>query len=480
MSQSLDKFNLMLLLAQMTRNRLLVDTAMKNVEPEFFNVDVIGGSPTMAMMFSHIRDNVRNYNVLPDVPTFCARIVFDFATRQMHQLVQQAHIEIGLLLQLVAGTTNDALPHARAVLSSLVDHCKTRPETQRLLARATMGEISSSELSKQLDEQNQRQNQLNGGLAVTGLSTIQIANEDLAIRMRTYIAWVDARFGKGKGMVNGTLLSIIAPQGGGKTTMGVDMCVQQACNGRDSALFFFEEGLTPAVRRNIWSAALGIPTDVQEQFEGDILKAAESLKLDQALIVAKMGMIDRHLHIVDLVDKPSASLDTVTAEIEFLIASGRRPSLCYIDWAGPIARRMMAKGFKGRKFDDDENGALLAISYELAGHAETHKYFSVISHQMAVEIAKKGPYGEHDMYCGARCRSFTEPCKYVLVLGPQDKQNQLLQKCTVAKARNDPPAVFIIQRQGPINGFLETTSHEIKGRRFVKKNVDSTAVPQVK
>lgn len=259
------------------------------------------------------------------------------------------------------------------------------------------------------------------------------------------------------------------------TSLGIQLAVNQALQGNDAMLVLAEEGLTKPMQRRIISCVTGCPTKHIEQAH-QLEDAIKSAGVDVLTARKKIALAEKHLHVYDMIRNPGG-VDDVIAEIHN--HKRKFPSLTYVyvDWAGPIARRMEQQPRKGQPHT--MQSALKELADSLARTAAELNINIVTSHQLAPAKVAKGPYAEPSQYDAAECRGFTEMAKYALVINPRTEDGVSI--CSITKSRDDqPPDKFILRLRGEISTFMEVTDQfEWRGKKIKNKLAGSgKAVPK--
>jgi hypothetical protein len=368
-------------------------------------------------------------------------------------------------------------PIARDVISKIAKQCIHQPAVEELLSSA-LAQKTVQGLGQQILELEAKVAGIAGGVSKNNLGEHEPPSQ--GARVLTEIPWLDARFGDGNGFSLGSLLAILAGQGVGKTSLGIQLGVSQALAQRHSLLVLAEEGLSRAVRRRILAGALGVSTVELEKYEKAKTPISVAIREmpNRAALESRLSALNKYLHVLDIVNNPG-DLSSISSEIEAMRLSGKQLTYVYVDWAGPLAEVMLSKGFRGMVFSK-KHDALKALAAELALTAARTNTIIAISHQMAGAQFKRGPMFENDQYCAADCSTFTEMCKYVLVINPRDPKSGC-NWLKVAKARDDAAgAKLIVKLTGELSQFSDVSDKYTQlGNSFRPKMAGSrTGVPK--
>jgi len=464
-----------LLLAQILRSKSIAEQAFRVLEPD--HLKQAGARSAHVILFFALKKYFKQHKITPDdaalnieVQAFC-----DAYQSSRPEFVEEVNEVYVNFIAFRPRVTDQSAPMALQIIQQIANQFIHRPAVNELLTNALAKE-SISGIAKQLTDMEAKIASTAGRSSIDGVASLDMSDAGGA-RVTTGIPWVDARFGKGAGPVLGSVLGIIAPQGHGKTSLGIQLAVSQALQQRHALLILAEEGLSKAIKRRIVACATGISTPELEA-AGDIVAAALGSRNPLA-IKEKLAAVDKYLQVVDLVNKP-VDLEAALNEITTLRLSGRDPTYVYVDWAGPIATKMRSVGFKGMELRTQYD-ALKVLGMELAQIAANTNTIIAVSHQMAGAQVKKGWNAVVDQYCAMECSTFTETFKYVMVVNPKEPKSGL-NWLTIAKSRDDPPGTrLIVKLRGELSQFVDVTNeynhNPLKATGFKVKNSTKPAVP---
>lgn len=461
------------------------ELAIKNIQPAFFTKKEVGGTLAQTFLFEAIKSHHEKYGVIPDAGALVVEFE-KFVSKHISQVDSQAtsmRLEVAKFLRFIKHVDSHSVGLAKEMVQYLVQTCSLAPQVEALMKQQHSLDTIDS-VSQQLSVIAQASKGILGGNSTSGVLTMEM--EEAGERVATGIPFIDSRLGKGCGPVTGCAAAIIAPQGGGKSTLGVQLAISQALMQKHTILALAEEGVTIPFRRNLRACTTGIATPVFEQAKDNIREAVILAGMNYDVVMTKIETVDKYLHIVDLTVNDSTSLSTVDQEMKDLEQKDCKPVYTYVDWAGMLADRMLSMGMDGvmpeKKYD-----ALQRIGYKCAAMAANHNAIVAVAQQMAPEIQKKGPMSINDHYCAADCRGFTAPMKYVFVINAPDSAgksksatgNSLFR---IAKARNDPSNISVaIRLRGELARFEDVDNQfEMTKNKFKLKgaNRPESSVPK--
>lgn len=466
-----------LFIAQLLRSKALVDEAFRRLLAE--HIILAGGTKYQAYIFKAL---LQYYGAFQTQPDFASLEVY---VRQLvlgndadAQLPDDLVRELSVIRQLLC---EKELVNERGerlawrVLRTILDEYVKAPVVRQLIEQAMVSEAVDG-LGQRILEIERQYSVSFGGLAKSAILTP--TDDAVGERLTTGLPWLDARFGDGMGIVRGSAVAIIAPQGHGKTTLGIQMGVAQALQHRHALLVLAEEGLSRQIRRRILACTTGIPTYILEKHDRtqDSLEVFLQSQPQYGLIKQKIDAVQQYLHVVDLVSNPGG-IETIVLEVHALQQRVGRLAYVYIDWAGPLADYMMSNGINGVMVKSRYE-ALKRIGAEVAMMAQTADIVAVISQQMASQVFKCGWRHEATTYVAMDCASFTESFKYAFVINPRDPKSNL-SWFKVVKARDDPAGVkFIVKLDGSISQFIDVTQqyrYTLSGFRPLYESDDNIA-----
>jgi len=440
-------------LAQVLRSPSIAELACQLIMPE--HLKSAGATRGQALIYRIIKDYYDAHKICPDDGIFLAELArfCALSASGRPEVLEDIQEEFAQFKRYRPNVDARSEPHVRGMIKSIAEKCIHGPAMEELLSSA-LSHKNLEGLGKQIQDIEAKQAAISGGLSFNNI--ISTPSPAAGERVSSGIPWLDARLGNGRGPVNGCGIAIIAGQGVGKTAMGIQMAIAQALQERHTLLVLAEEGLSQAIKRRIISCAIGVSTVALEAAKDDldvIAKASEN----PVAIAKRFAAVDKYVHVLDLV-KNSGDLDAITGEISAKKLSNSDLAYVYVDWAGPIADRMLQRGNKALKSKYD---ALKLLQSEIAQCAARNNIIISISHQMAAKNFKMGARAENDHYCGMDCNSFTEMMKYAFVINPRDSTTGI-SIFKIAKARDDIPDVKIpIKLKGELSQFVDC-SHQFE------------------
>ncbi len=490
MSQLYSKAHLSILLASMLKDQQILESAMV-LEPAFLNNPAIGGSQAQTIIFRIIKSAWVDYKRAPDLAMLRADLdAITARGKARPEIVESVNQEVNVLAGMVPQIKESSAPKVRELITYILKVCSVDPRIREIGADIAKNGASARTVAE-ITTLNNILTSSQGGQSICGLSTRP--RPVAGGRMITGIPWLDAKFPEGEGPTRGSCAGIIAPQNGGKTTLGIQFIVSQALMGQHALLVLVEEGLSIPMQCKIFACALNVPWDKIQRHMGKtgivscgVAGVIEEYKLDKETSRKKIELIDTYFHVYDLCaeGKENLGIKSIAAEIAHLAATGRSPVMIYLDWAGLLAERMLAGIEVDREYKTKED-ALKSIGAQFAAIAQRFNNFIVISQQMSTAIAGQ-PYRLFDTYCAADCKMFTQSMKYAFAIGKPDAAG--LSVLSFIKARDDAKVTPLVLHLNGAHARFENRNDDYtfvprqsggKGR-IVKAERNESAVPQEK
>lgn len=196
------------------------------------------------------------------------------------------------------------------------------------------------------------------------------------------------------------MTGILAPFGGGKTLLTLDLAVNTAKQKVNVLVCQYEQNVMQSIRPRVWSNATQIPTKV---FAENKLN-----QLDKAILqkLSDVSGIGQFLHFVDLSTPPAGVGGAM--EIENIVidmqSRGCKPDMIIIDWLGLLVRHyLMAKNLP---FETHAYSCFDEMIARLRKIANTYNSEVVITHQLNATAGAKGAGSRASMYDSANYKAF--------------------------------------------------------------------------
>lgn len=458
----------------MLRSPALLAAVATRVEPH--HITAAGGTKFQSILFSVVQNHYGQFQKAPDEATVRVEVnsIIEQFVGTGSGLAFQFETEMTdfFAFRTVVDANSEEL--ARTILQRISEQLVMLPAAQEVMQTAlSMSDTNLSQLAEKLQDLEAQQAMLVGEQAQAGVIDRPMPED--GDRLPTGIPWIDARLAGG--IMLGAGLAVLAPQGGGKTSLGISLCINQALLGKDALLVLFEQGLDKAVKRKITAATVGFPYPLLEKHKDDLSAAIKEAGIDPQIAAKRIDAVNKHLFILDMVPRTGA-LRAIVAEIDQMTSRGHKPTYVYVDWAGKIADRLMA-GADDSKIDKRFD-ALKLIGSTLTDIAAKNNLVMICSQQMASQAALGGPLRVNDQYCAADCRSFTETFRYVFVINQRDPATKMsLFRVPKSRESDRLDEGFAVQFRGDYCDFIDM-SHAYKAdkRRFKPVHAKTPTLPK--
>ena len=276
------------------------------------------------------------------------------------------------------------------------------------------------------------------------------------------IPWIDTLFGGA--FRKGNSYGILAPTGGGKTTLAGQIGVLAALSGVKVALVLTEQSVDePEFIDRFWALITNKPSRVFSQYESEDDFPADLVTDDHR---ATREKVDKALRVYDFAREPG-DLETIRS-----IAAGMdgfKPDIVILDWAGKLATQMIEQGHRAA---DNETNALKYIATGMNEIAITERVASVVFHQLRSDC--DSPMSRYSHTDANNCKQFCNTLAYGTVLHPKDDNNVLLIHTT--KGRWTERAEQIVKLRGELAQFVPLTGY-MRGRGRWEREADAGKMP---
>lgn len=471
-----------IVIGHMLYNQKFCKDASANLQSEWFTSEPIGCPYWCSAAFSTIQAYFERYKVPPDQPAFKAEI-FALAQRFLNPYSLEAAAfqnDTENFVHVFMPTVSEGSAKlAKALYDHMIRTCRFDAQAKSLIEEAQRNQNSDnflSELSKRstaLDMERAR------AFSTPSASFDPYAIIDQVPRILSGVDFLDVRVGGGRGLVQSAAMGLVAPGGGGKTTLGNQIVIAQAMMGKPAIMVIAEQGMDADYRRNVLACATGLSTNTLLDHGDNVVKAAMAMNLDRDVTLSRLNNLQENVKFVDLVNTHDGDLTSVETAIEMAANGGDgRFRIAYFDWAGAMGEMAKARKFRGNKWEtDDLRGPTSFVATWAAELAQKYNICIVLSHQMSGEAAKKGPFFDFDQYCGADSRTnFQVPLRYFVTIGPRDAKTGC-QILGVPKARNDKQLRgndrVVLRHTGEFASFEEAKDFSVSHGRVTRKVADN-------
>tara|TARA_Y100000310_G_scaffold332552_1_gene408372 strand:+ start:489 stop:1943 length:1455 start_codon:yes stop_codon:yes gene_type:complete len=253
------------------------------------------------------------------------------------------------------------------------------------------------------------------------------------------------------GSIPGETTLFMAPSGGGKTLLNVQMAVSAALQGEDIIMLSYEQNVFPSIYNRIYAFATGLPIDT---FMGKDLS-----ELHPKVVSVYQGCRERlqgRLHVVDMLDYAEThggigGPDDIASIIEDVRSGGNSPRYIGIDWFGPMVNNYMAVN-SARSSNKAE--VMIRLSDELRKIGSDLEVNIWLFHQLGTQAVTSRTLKVPEATDAFECRSLHHYMDSVVCVSNRDREHNVAI-CGVPKLRNgDPTGKHLIQMQGSKSRFI--------------------------
>lgn len=225
------------------------------------------------------------------------------------------------------------------------------------------------------------------------------------------ISWFDELIGGS--LVRGDSYGLLAHSGCGKTTLAGQLTMALAAQGRKVLIILTEQTFSESkLVDRFWAVATGKECGLFEEYASPDLFPDTLVSPVERAAVAKMSSNIRAFDLRQI---------TSMQDVEEVVAE-HKPDIFIIDWAGTLAKAMMAQ--KGNSFDGDRNQCLREIADLTNLISKRHDCTGLVFHQLA-EHTGKNPFKLLSHHDAAECKTFHWNLSGMIVFCAKDKRNNL-------------------------------------------------------
>ena len=462
-------------------DRLLVavinNTAFANKLAPWLEADALeqftGAKPWQIAIWETLRDILIDGEHRDSVhPRYLARYVEDTALRrygdpEQAQLAKQAVLEIDGIQPLIEASIGlIEYLHSKCVMgpeiAALLNELKGTSEWEKVAERVErLKGIRSKDVGGDPEDE-----QIDPFSALDRLDKppSQAELDAQNPRITTGVPYIDAIHAT-KGIYRGFLTLILGPTGGGKTIVSSELAASMSSKGMSVGMFGTEENaaISLEARARLWASCTSIPTSVWIDASCEPALLPEEHRLDEAQLENLRSMRD----FVSIYNLEPVTWSAIVTKLDmYFTKHGKMHDLVIIDWAGPLAKDMIAAKEATAMHEALE---LICINaYQQI--ARRYNCAVVIFHQLSDEAVKKksifGAYSEGD---SQNCHKMAQHCAAVHVISPRDGNN--VCRYIGAKMRFDPKGVqTVIRMDYEHTRFNHHADKEVRGRTFVSKD----------
>jgi len=212
-------------------------------------------------------------------------------------------------------------------------------------------------------------------------------------RLPLYINFLDRSLAGG--MAIGETLGFVIPSGGGKTTLGLQMCESSVLVNQKVAYFQFEQSLEGDLFMRVNVLASGVSKKLWEKYVQH-LDDPVPMKLEDFMDAASLDRFNKtqplwnaNFLFYDYSDKsiPITSINQIFEEVEKIRAGGEEVTLVIIDWWNALIRRLLSHS--GDMSDPKVRAFRASVAEDFKQGCKRHGVRGVVFQQMSGEGCQK-------------------------------------------------------------------------------------------
>jgi len=208
---------------------------------------------------------------------------------------------------------------------------------------------------------------------------------------------------------------ILAPFGGGKTGLCIDICVNNAKQKKRTLFLQYEEDLEVAIQPRIWSAATGLP--VKLLFETKY----KDLPTEAKTKIKEYEYLNDYLICIPMQggNNGCGGMREVGSILHDYASMGTPIELICLDWLGAMIKRYAAaNNLSYQEYMYSLYSEMLTLArYNIAND---NKCELVITHQLNGDAGKRGPASRSSMYDASEFKKFAEMFNTCIIIGKAD------------------------------------------------------------
>lgn len=263
------------------------------------------------------------------------------------------------------------------------------------------------------------------------------------------------------GATPGETILIMAPSGGGKTLLNVQIATTAALNGEDAMIITYEQGASPGITNRVYACALGLPINHFNGINPGLFHGNNVMKdkYDKVRrkIRGKLKVVDQ-LKAAQNNQGGSGGASEIATIIKHAQDSGSNPRYVGIDWLGPMVNNYMAvKGINSGELTK----TMSSFADDLRKVGDALKVNICIFHQLGTEASASGPRRKPQATDAHNCRTLHHYMDTVVCIGNRDMESHLAW-VNAPKVRNGMPFNdMLIQMEGAMSRWKMVDRSEV-------------------
>jgi len=265
----------------------------------------------------------------------------------------------------------------------------------------------------------------------------------------------------GGGLAHGEVFLFLAPTGGGKTTLSVEIAWRRAMQKSHVVYFTYDQPIEGDIQNRFYSLTTGVPRRELER-HGIAGMSPEIQRRFQAWREA----YGRFLHLYDMsgARQGNGGIADIVNVVGEEIEQGRRPALVIVDWLQCAVHKGTGPGGYSAA---ELAGRMDDYARQFAAICEKHQIQGVIMQQLASQY-QRAQNVELDHTMAEACRTLGNHCDHAVVLGrltPDGYGMAISSKGVIPAAQRLPQLVRLNGAMNKIEA-VDSVQHREELRRL--------------
>ena len=254
------------------------------------------------------------------------------------------------------------------------------------------------------------------------------------------------------GSIPGETTLVLAPSGGGKTLLNVQMATSAALKGEDTILLSYEQNVFPSIYNRIYAFATGLPITT---FMGKNLNELDASTLAKYKEVRKK--LQGKVHVVDMLEYAEqhggiGGPADIAAIVEDIRREGKDPRYVGVDWFGPMVNNYITSTSRGG--DNNKAQVMIKLSDDLRKIGGDLGINIWLYHQLGTQAVTTRSLKVPEPTDAFECRSLHHYMDTVITVSNREKEHSVAI-CGVPKLRNgDPTGKHLVKMEGNKSRFV--------------------------
>jgi RecA/RadA recombinase len=290
-------------------------------------------------------------------------------------------------------------------------------------------------------------------------------NMDIAQRMPCGLPFIDNMVDGGFAI--GEIFGILAPSGGGKTTLGLQAADGLVCDNKHVLYIGTEQRLRGDLSIRMFTLAARCS---RKEFKNGYGRVSPEVKKMLKDVTPRWT---EYFHFVDMANKEIPSINQVFDPLRTLIESGQHPSLVILDWWG----RLKDKLTLGMLNLTSDPTLLRAHArnwlHDVKQVAEDYNTRICVLHQLSGEQAAKGSKAKPNANQAQEDRNFNNMFDFCFAVGKMNSDNEAV--FIADKARSSARTETYIQLDGEYCRFRPSRNADTTAAAMMTPEAEEAA-----